>query len=51
MNFCAKVWRQKIQTQNTAFVQNFGAKNSRLYKKCVHKMLMKLMAGELTCET
>ncbi len=25
-NFCAKFWPKKIQTQNTAFVQNFGAK-------------------------
>jgi len=32
-DFCTKLWRQKFQTQNTAFVRNFGAKNVLSYKK------------------
>ncbi len=40
-NFRTKFWRQKFQTQNTAFVQNFGAQNVLSYKKCICKMLMK----------
>jgi len=44
-NFRTKYWCQKFQTQNTAFVQKFGAKNALLYKKCVCKTLMKLTHG------
>jgi hypothetical protein len=44
--FRTKFWRQKFQTQNTAFVQNFGTKNALSYKKREHKMLMKLTPGE-----
>ncbi len=42
-NFRMKFWRQKFQTQNTAFVQNFGAINPLLYEKGMLKMLMKLL--------
>jgi len=41
-DFRTKFWCKNFQTQNTAFVQNFGAKNALSYKKCTHKMLMKL---------
>ncbi len=44
-NFRTKYWRQKFQTQNTAFVQNFSPKNALLYKKRVCKTLMKLTHG------
>jgi hypothetical protein len=45
-NFRTKFWRQKFQTQNTAFVQNFGAKNALWYKKRARKTLMKLTPGQ-----
>jgi hypothetical protein len=43
-DFHPKFWRQKFQTQNTFFVQNFGA-NALLYEKRGHKTLMKLTPG------
>jgi len=43
VQFWNKILALKFQTQNTAFVRNFGIKNSLLYKKRACRMLMKLI--------
>jgi hypothetical protein len=43
--FSYKILAPKNSTQSTAYVQNFGNKNSLLYEKCARKTLMKLTAG------
>ena len=40
--FSYEILAPKISTQSTAYVQNFGNKNSPSYEKCTHLMLMKL---------
>jgi len=45
-DFRKKFWRQKFQTQNTAFVRIFSTKNPLSYKKRARKTLMKLTPAE-----
>jgi len=45
MQFSYKISAPKISTQNMAYIQNLGDKNSLLYKKRARKKLMELTVG------